>query len=130
MSKIIFYRSKVKPRRCYVYAIKIDGVVRYIGKGTNGRVHEHFALLRAMARDTADIKRCTNFHKRLHKAWKSGAEITYKVLIDDLSSNQAYRRERSRIGFYNARWPHQLWNLTKGGSGFPTELWADPKWRA
>ena len=27
--------------RCYVYAIHVNGVVRYIGKGSNGRLHFH-----------------------------------------------------------------------------------------
>jgi hypothetical protein len=26
------------PKRCYVYAIHVDGVLRYFGKGTNGRM--------------------------------------------------------------------------------------------
>jgi hypothetical protein len=28
-------------KRCYVYAIHVSGVVRYIGKGGNGRLHFH-----------------------------------------------------------------------------------------
>ena len=28
-------------RQCYVYEIRIDGVVRYIGKGRNGRIYSH-----------------------------------------------------------------------------------------
>ena len=29
------------PKRCYVYAIHVDGVLRYFGKGTNGRMYAH-----------------------------------------------------------------------------------------
>jgi hypothetical protein len=30
-----------KLRQCYVYEIRVDGVVRYIGKGCNDRVYSH-----------------------------------------------------------------------------------------
>ena len=31
----------IKLRQCYVYEIQIDGVVRYIGKGRNGRIYSY-----------------------------------------------------------------------------------------
>ena len=31
-------------RQCYVYEIRIDGVVRYIGKGRNGRIYSHLIV--------------------------------------------------------------------------------------
>jgi hypothetical protein len=31
----------VTKKQFYVYAIYVDGVIRYIGKGSNGRVHFH-----------------------------------------------------------------------------------------
>jgi hypothetical protein len=34
------------PKRSYVYAIHIDGVLRYIGKGTNGRMFAHMNEVR------------------------------------------------------------------------------------
>jgi hypothetical protein len=30
-----------KPKRSYIYAIHVDGVLRYIGKGSNGRMYSH-----------------------------------------------------------------------------------------
>ena len=33
--------QSVKLRRCYVYEIRVDGVVRYIGKGCNDRIYSH-----------------------------------------------------------------------------------------
>jgi hypothetical protein len=30
-----------KLRQCYVYEIRVDGVVRYIGRGRNGRIYSH-----------------------------------------------------------------------------------------
>ena len=32
---------RAKLRQCYVYEIRVDGVVRYIGKGCNDRIYSH-----------------------------------------------------------------------------------------
>jgi hypothetical protein len=34
------------PKRSYVYAIHVDGVLRYIGKGSNGRMYAHMTEVR------------------------------------------------------------------------------------
>src|SRR6478672_8875248 len=34
------------PKRCYVYAIHVDGVLRYFGKGSNGRMSAHMKEVR------------------------------------------------------------------------------------
>ena len=34
------------PKRFYVYAIRVDGVLRYIGKGSNGRMYAHMKEVR------------------------------------------------------------------------------------
>ena len=36
-------------RRCYVYEIRVDGVVRYIGKGCNDRIYSHLIEARRTA---------------------------------------------------------------------------------
>jgi hypothetical protein len=33
--------QSAKLRRCYIYEIRVDGVVRYIGKGCNDRIYSH-----------------------------------------------------------------------------------------
>ena len=33
--------QSAKLRQCYVYEIRVDGVVRYIGKGCNDRIYSH-----------------------------------------------------------------------------------------
>jgi hypothetical protein len=35
-----------RPKRFYVYAIHVDGVLRYIGKGCNGRMYAHMKEVR------------------------------------------------------------------------------------
>jgi hypothetical protein len=34
------------PNRSYVYVIHVDGVLRYIGKGANGRMYAHMKEVR------------------------------------------------------------------------------------
>lgn len=46
----------IKPRQCYVYEIQIDGVVRYIGKGRNGRIYSLVDAKRTASR--SDVKIC------------------------------------------------------------------------
>ena len=38
-----------KLRQCYVYEIRVDGVVRYIGKGCNDRIYSHLIEARRTA---------------------------------------------------------------------------------
>ena len=38
--------GKSMPKHCYVYAIDVDGVRRYIGKGSNGRMYAHMKEVR------------------------------------------------------------------------------------
>ena len=45
----------IKLRQCYVYEIQIDGVVRYIGKGRNGRIYSHLIDAKRTA-SRSDVK--------------------------------------------------------------------------
>lgn len=62
----------------YVYAIIVDGVVRYIGKGRNGRMYTH--LIEAK-RTSARYPRGTphlspRMHRKLVEALRAGSRIT------------------------------------------------------
>lgn len=46
----------IKPRQCYVYEIQIDGVVRYIGKGRNGRIYSLVDAKRTASRSDVKIR--------------------------------------------------------------------------
>ena len=44
-----------KLRRCYVYEIRVDGVIRYIGKGRNDRINSHLIEAKRTA-SRSDVK--------------------------------------------------------------------------
>jgi hypothetical protein len=96
----------------YVYEIRVDGVLRYIGKGRNRRVYSH--MIEAKRTD----KRCgvntdhlsPYFHRKLVEAIRSGSDVTEKIIISDLTDEEAYRIEEQMIGEWHKHNPDQLWN--------------------
>jgi hypothetical protein len=101
--------------KAYVYAIVVDGVVRYIGKGSGNRTRAHMRLVRSIARRRAvgETVKTSHFYNRLTKEWLAGAEIQEVILADGLTHEDAYLREIAEI----ARLQDQLWNLWAGGEG-------------
>jgi flagellar biosynthesis GTPase FlhF len=116
----------------YVYAIVVDGTVRYIGKGRRYRVLEHVGHAKDINRRRAlgEKVKALPFHNRLAKAIRNGASIEYFVIANELTDAAAYERERSEIAQYPLG---HLWNLHSGGSGGDAEMmrryWSDPKYR-
>jgi len=71
------------PKRSYVYAIHIDGVLRYIGKGTNGRMYAHMKEVRQRLTRKFKLKNVSPFFQRkLTEAVMKGAVIEEIVLAD------------------------------------------------
>jgi hypothetical protein len=100
----------------YVYAIVVDDVIRYIGKGSGTRARQHMRIVRSIARRRAagETVRASYFYNRLTKAWRAGADIVEIVIADDLTHEQAYAREIAEIAAYPKE---QLWNYWGGGEG-------------
>ena len=100
----------------YVYAIVVDGIVRYIGKGSTTRVRAHMRLVKSIARRRAagETIRASHFYNRLTKAWLNGAEIQEIIIVDRLTDEEAYQREIAEIA---AAPSGQLWNYWSGGEG-------------
>ena len=102
--------------RAYVYAISVDGVVRYIGKGSGKRVTQHLAIARRLlrVREQGQTARASYFHNKLAKALTSGSAITHTIIASGLSEDDAYDREVLEIA---GAQDGQLWNRWSGGSG-------------
>jgi hypothetical protein len=113
----------------YVYAIVIDDIVRYIGKGTNEtgkhtRFHDHMRAMRRLVRCRMEgvspnfYERYTEMYaSRLAHEWLDGAEIREEIFARGLSDEQAFELERKLI----AKHRKTIWNIGEGGPGFSSE---------
>jgi hypothetical protein len=116
-------RRGAKLRECYVYAIRVDGVVRYIGKGRKDRMYYHLIDAKRIA-SKPEIKirnLVPHWRKMLVSAVRRGAKIAEKTLASDLSDSEAYIMEQHLIGTYHKRRTGQLWNTID-------ERFLDPKY--
>lgn len=101
------------PKRCYVYAIHVDGVLRYFGKGTNGRMYAHMKEVRERLTRKFKLKNVGPlFQRKLTEAALKGAVVEEIVVADNLTPKQAYKLEYR----YLERMVHdgkrqQLWNI-------------------
>jgi hypothetical protein len=100
------------PKRSYIYAIHVDGVLRYIGKGTNGRMYDHMKEVRQRLTRKFKLKNVWPLiQRKLTEAVMKGAVIEEIVLADNLTSKQAYKLEHrhlERLVYAGNR--EQLWN--------------------
>lgn len=97
-------------KNAYVYAIVVDGVTRYIGKGSNRRMREHFKIIRSMARRRAageTVQAPSAFYEKLCAAYLAGCEIDSTIVVDGLTHEEAFRAEVAERDRYPAG---QLWN--------------------
>lgn len=108
-------------KNAYVYAIIVDGVTRYIGKGSNRRTREHFKIIRSIARRRAAgevVQAPSTFYEKLCAAYLAGCEIESNVLADGLTHEEAFRAEIAERDRYPAE---QLWNAGR--------CWDKPEYR-
>ena len=111
-SSKVFEEQLPLPKRSYVYAIHVDGVLRYIGKGTNGRMYTHMKEVSQRLTRKFKLKNVSPFFQRkLTETVMKGAVIEQIVLADNLTSKQAYKleyRHLERLVYAGNR--EQLWN--------------------
>lgn len=93
----------------YVYAIKVDGQTRYIGKGRGDRSASHIRIARRVAAGDPP-KVVQHVHRRLAKYLDRDIRIVR--LHEGLEEREAFRREIAEIARSSG-----LWNLTLGGEG-------------
>jgi hypothetical protein len=116
----------------YVYAVKVDGVTCYIGKGRRYRVTEHLRYARQLNRRRAAGEKiqARPFYNWLAKADRDGRRITYEIIAFGLSDLDAYERERQEIASASGL---DLWNVLPGGEGtdgeFIRSLWRQTEFR-
>jgi chorismate mutase len=97
----------------YVYAILVDGAIKYVGKGSNGKEKVHLKLVLSIVRRRAvgEVVRTSRFHNELAKAWLAGSTIEEVILHSDLTERQALGLEVKEI----KRRRKALWNTHSGG---------------
>jgi hypothetical protein len=114
------------PKRSYIYAIHVDGVLRYIGKGTDGRMYAHMKEVRQRLTRKFKLKNIWPlFQRKLTEAVMNGAVIEEIVLADNLTSKQAYKleyRHLERMVYAGNR--EQLWNAIPPSIYTPQEYQA------
>jgi hypothetical protein len=96
----------------YIYAIVVDGVVRYIGKGRNGRMYTHLVeAKRTSARCPAETAHLyPRMHRKLVETVRAGSQIIEIVITSGLTDRAAYRLESRMIGEFHKFRAGQLWN--------------------
>ncbi|HVU42432.1 MAG TPA: hypothetical protein VHD86_15395 [Xanthobacteraceae bacterium] len=118
--------------KAYVYAIVVDGTLRYVGKGRGTRLFVHLieakrSALRCGGRTTRLSPR---MHRKLVEAVRAGSAIFERVIVPDLSDAEAYRLESNLVVHFHRFCPGQLWNTIDerfmDRSTLPDE-WNDPE---
>jgi hypothetical protein len=96
----------------YIYALIVDDVVRYIGKGRNGRMYTHLIEAKCTsARCPAETAHLyPRKHRKLVEAVRAGSQIIETVITSGLADRAAYRLESRMIGEFHKFRAGQLWN--------------------
>jgi hypothetical protein len=108
-------------RSAYVYAIVVDGVIRYVGKGRNARMYAHLIEAKRSAARCRTTQLSPRMHRRLVEAVRSGADIKEEIIVGGLTDRQAYRLESRLIAEFHKYRTDQLWNTID-------ERFMDPRW--
>jgi hypothetical protein len=119
-------------RSAYVYAVLVDGVVRYVGKGRNGRMYSHLIeAKRSAARCAPDTSGLyPRMHRKLVDAVRAGSQVTESAIVPGLTDKAAYRLESRIIGEFHKHRAGQLWNTIDERFMDPRFLpdeWDDPE---
>ncbi len=119
----LFQQDIVSPKGCYVYAIYVDGVLRYIGKGTNSRMYAHMREVRQRLTRKFNLKNVSPiFQQKLTEAVVKGAVVEEIVIAENLTSKQAYELEHRHMEeMVHDGKRGQLWNVVPPSIYTPQE---------
>jgi hypothetical protein len=79
----------------YVYEITVDGIVRYVGCGKNGKNGRVFDHLRETRYAPAVMIRAVI---------ASGAKVQYRIVCDGMAKKDALREERKLVASHSSLW--------------------------
>lgn len=113
----------------YVYVILVDGVLRYVGKGRRGRMHDHIRVARSIGK--GKTYKPSTVHRNLAKAIDDGSSIVLRKILVGLGDDEAYALEKRAIEIAGLE---NLWNEIPGGntgitSDFMKSVWVRPGYR-
>lgn len=110
-------------KTAYIYRIKIDGIIRYIGKGRGKRYLRHEQIARSL--NAGQRIKATPFQKKLAKALCEDRPISSEIYLSDLTDEEAFQQEEYEIESRRA----DLWNVLDGGEGMSSvnarAVWVD-----
>jgi hypothetical protein len=105
-------QDRANPKSCYVYQIHVDGVLRYIGKGTDDRMYAHMKEVRQRLTRKFKLRNVYPiFQRKLTEAVMHGAKVEEITIADNLTPKQAYELEYRHLKkmVYDGK-RNQLWN--------------------
>jgi hypothetical protein len=125
-------RPGSRTRSAYVYAVLVDGIFRYVGKGRNGRMYSHLIeAKRSAARCSLDTSGLyPRMHRKLVEAVRIGSQVAERVVVSGLTDKAAYRLESRIIGEFHKNRAGQLWNTVDErfiDPRFLPDEWDDPE---
>lgn len=116
---------KTVPVGIYVYAIKVSGIIRYIGKGQRRRAWHHLRIAHErIARQSSGLTNKRNFfYHHIENAIKNKKRITVQIIKCFKSDEAAWSFEKKEIKRLGRKiiGTGQLWNQLAGGDGQSTE---------
>jgi hypothetical protein len=125
-------RPGSRTRSAYVYAVLVDGIIRYVGKGRNGRMYSHLIeAKRSAARCSLDTSGLyPRMHRKLVEAVRIGSQVAERVVVSGLTDKAAYRLESWIVGEFHKNRAGQLWNTIDErfiDPRFLPDEWDDPE---
>ena len=116
-------QDRANPKSCYVYQIHVDGVLRYIGKGTDDRMYAHMKEVRQRLTRKFKLRNVYPiFQRKLTEAVMHGAKVEEITIADNLTPKQAYELEYRHLKkmVYDGK-RGQLWNVISPSIYTPQE---------